>query len=131
MGNDADYLLQANGRSVRFPSLTLRDLGILHPKRILAISREISYPQVVRLTRPGWAWLSLPPGPLAGLLTYWIIIVENWIHCHDAYYWERIGLRASDMGVCHAGPFDRSPGWQSQHCQLLSWFLLCRYEVAS
>ena len=69
----------------------------------LAIFREISYPQVIRFTRPGWTWLSPPPlGPSLVILTYWIIItifLTTGSIVHDAYYWERVGFRAAWVSV--------------------------------
>lgn len=106
MENDADSLWTRKRSS--------RALSLSHPTRprnlasqayatTLAIYREISYPQVVRLTRPGWAWLSPPPlGPSLVILTYWIIItmfLTTGSVVHDAYYWERIGFRAAWVSV--------------------------------
>ena len=69
----------------------------------LAIFREISYPQVIHFTRPGWAWLSPPPlGPSLVILLYWIIItlfLTAGSIVHDAYYWERVGFRAAWVSV--------------------------------
>ena len=91
-----------------------RALSLTHPTRprtfatqayatTLAIFREISYPQVVTFTRPGWVWLSPPPlGPSLVILTYWIIItlfLTTGSIIHDAYYWERVGFRAAWVSV--------------------------------
>lgn len=91
-----------------------RALSLSHPTRprnfatqayatTLAIFREISYPQVVRFARPGWAWLSPPPlGPSLVILAYWIIItlfLTTGSIVHDAYYWERVGFRAAWVSV--------------------------------
>ena len=58
---------------------------------------------MVRLTRPGWEWLSLPPlGPSLVILIYWIIItlfLTAGSVVHDAYYWERVGFRAAWVSV--------------------------------
>ena len=91
-----------------------RVLSLSHPTRprnlasqayatTLAIFREISYPQVVRFTRSGLAWLSPPPlGPSLIILTYWIVItlfLTTGSIVHDAYYWERVGFRAAWVSV--------------------------------
>ncbi|KAL9131286.1 MAG: hypothetical protein Q9175_006797, partial [Cornicularia normoerica] len=91
-----------------------RALSLSHPTRprnfasqsyatALAIFREISYPQVVQFSRPGWAWLSPPPlGPSVVILTYWVIItlfLTTGSIIHDAYYWERVGFRAAWVSV--------------------------------
>ena len=58
---------------------------------------------MVRLTRPGWEWLSPPPlGPSLVILIYWIIItlfLTAGSIVHDAYYWERVGFRAAWVSV--------------------------------
>ena len=89
-------------------------LSLSHPTRprnfasqayatALAISREISYPQAIHFTRPGWVWLSPPPlGPSVVVLAYWIIItlfLTTGSILHDAYYWERVGFRAAWVSV--------------------------------
>lgn len=91
-----------------------RALSLSHPTRprniasqtyatTLAIFRELSYPQVVRLASPGLAWLSPPPlGPSLVILIYWIIItlfLTVGSIVHDAYYWERVGFRAAWVSV--------------------------------
>ena len=91
-----------------------RALSLSHPTRprnpasqayatALAIFREISYPQVVRLTRPGWLWLTPPPlGPSLVIVIYWTIItlfLTAGSIVHDAYYWERVGFRAAWVSV--------------------------------
>ena len=91
-----------------------RRLSLSHPTRprnvasqayatTLAIFRELTYPQVVHLARPGWEWLSPPPlGQSLVIVTYWIIITlfltANSV-VHDAYYWERVGFRAAWVSV--------------------------------
>ena len=87
-------------------------LSLSHPTRprnlasqayatTLAIFREISYPQVIRL--PGGSWLSPPPlGPSLVILIYWILItlfLTVGSIVHDAYYWERVGFRAAWVSV--------------------------------
>ena len=58
---------------------------------------------MIRLTRPGWEWLSPPPlGPSLVILIYWIIItlfLTAGSIVHDAYYWERVGFRAAWVSV--------------------------------
>ena len=58
---------------------------------------------MVRLTRPGWVWLTPPPlGPLLVILIYWTIItlfLTAGSIVHDAYYWERVGFRAAWVSV--------------------------------
>ena len=58
---------------------------------------------MVRLSRPGWEWLSPPPlGPSLVILGYWIIItlfLTAGSIVHDAYYWERVGFRAAWVSV--------------------------------
>lgn len=58
---------------------------------------------MVRLTRPGLAWLNPPPlGPSLVILIYWIIItlfLTVGSIVHDAYYWERVGFRAAWVSV--------------------------------
>ena len=106
MGSDADFIFPSKRSS--------HALSLSHPTRprnlasqayatTLAIFREISYPQVIQITRPGWAWLSPPPlGPSLVILTYWIIItlfLTTGSIVHDAYYWERVGFRAAWVSV--------------------------------
>ena len=105
------------GSKTDFPSSSKRAsraLSLSHPTRprnfasqayatALAISREISYPQVINFTRSGWVWLTpLPLGPSVVILTYWIIItlfLTTGSILHDAYYWERVGFRAAWVSV--------------------------------
>lgn len=106
MGKDADFLMSSK-RSSRVLSLSHptrpRNLASQAYATTLAIFREISYPQVVRFTRSGLAWLSPPPlGPSLIILTYWIVItlfLTTGSIVHDAYYWERVGFRAAWVSV--------------------------------
>ena len=91
-----------------------RALSLAHPTRprnfasqiyatALAIFRELSFPQAVHLTRPGWVWLRPPSlGPSLAILTYWITVtlfLTTGSIVHDAYYWERVGFRAAWVSV--------------------------------
>ena len=91
-----------------------RVLSISHPTRprkalsqayatLLAICREIVYPQAPHFSYSGLTWLNPPPlGQSLVILIYWIIIslfLTTGSIVPDAYYYERIGFRAAWVSV--------------------------------
>ncbi|KAF2668644.1 hypothetical protein BT63DRAFT_414621 [Microthyrium microscopicum] len=92
------------GTSMRHPSVPTNAVTQAYAT-VRTIFRELSYPQGLYITRPGFQWLSPPTvGQGLTILAYWITITvmltTNSISPKsDPYYFERIGFRAAWVSV--------------------------------